>query len=224
MIYLSHLPLNARDQNVQRELRDGYQMHKRLAHAFGQSDDEQLAARVLFRADESAGRPIVLAQSKIAPDWSTLPDGYCLGLPQVKEIEPALREGGLWSFRLRANPTKSDGAIRSEKRDRGKRVGIYRESERLEWLHRKAASNGFLILEARVLDEGRSYPHQKSDGKEYSLRQVQSRLNAGKGSFSAAIFEGVLQVADATELARALENGIGPAKAFGFGLLSLKRA
>lgn len=224
MIYLSYLPLNARDADVQRDLRDGYQMHKTIARAFGDSDDAQRDARVLFRTDENTGRPIVLVQSKTAPDWSTLSSEYCLTSPQVKHIEPVLRESSLWSFRLRANPTKSDAAQRGEKRDRGKRVGIYLESERMEWLHRKAGANGFVVLEARVQEEGRAYPQNRGDEKEVSLRQVQSRLKDGKGNFSAARFEGVLQVADAAEFTRALENGIGAAKAFGFGLLSLKRA
>ena len=37
-------------------------------------------------------------------------------------------------------------------------------------------------------------------------------------------FDGTLQVTDARALARAVRDGIGPAKAFGFGLLSLAPA
>lgn len=229
MIYFSCLKLNARDKSAQRDLRDFYQMHKTLARAFGNSDQEQREARVLFRFEESDGRPIVLVQSKTAPNWSTLPDGYCLGIPRIKDIEPALSENGLWSFRLRANPTKSDAAQKSETRDRGKRVGIYREEERIQWLHRKAAANGFTVLEARVQDEGRIYSQASKDEagedeKRVVLRQVQSRLKDGKGIFSAARFEGVLRVDDGKTFSQALENGIGAGKAFGFGLLSLKRA
>ena len=37
-------------------------------------------------------------------------------------------------------------------------------------------------------------------------------------------FNGLLQVTDPEKLMQAVRNGIGPAKAFGFGLLSLARA
>jgi CRISPR system Cascade subunit CasE len=43
-------------------------------------------------------------------------------------------------------------------------------------------------------------------------------------SFAGAIFDGALSVTDAAAFRAALETGIGPAKAFGFGLLSLSRA
>jgi CRISPR system Cascade subunit CasE len=36
-------------------------------------------------------------------------------------------------------------------------------------------------------------------------------------------FDGVLRVTDAARLVEAVRSGIGPAKAFGFGLLSLRR-
>ena len=37
------------------------------------------------------------------------------------------------------------------------------------------------------------------------------------------LFEGVLRVADPAALASAVENGLGSAKGYGFGLLSLAR-
>jgi len=40
-------------------------------------------------------------------------------------------------------------------------------------------------------------------------------------TFAAVIFEGVLRVEDSQAFREALERGIGPGKAFGFGLLSV---
>lgn len=224
MFYLSQLLVNRRDKQLQRDLRDYYQLHKTLAKAFENTDAAQQAARVLFRVDEFNEALSILVQSKTAPDWSCLSEGYCLSSPQVKQIDPILPAGSIWRFRLHANPTKADASQRDEKRKRGKRIGIYPESERIAWLHRKADINGFRVLEARVRDEGRAYRHQRDDGEDYSLKQVQFQLGANRGNFSAASFDGVLEVINAVDSARALENGIGPAKAFGFGLLSLRRA
>ena len=40
-------------------------------------------------------------------------------------------------------------------------------------------------------------------------------------TFKGAIFEGRLEIVDADRFRTALRNGIGPGKAFGFGLLSI---
>jgi CRISPR system Cascade subunit CasE len=53
-----------------------------------------------------------------------------------------------------------------------------------------------------------------NDGRRFQLpdRKIQ---------FSAARFDGVLQISDADLFTDALESGIGSAKGFGFGLLSV---
>ena len=53
-----------------------------------------------------------------------------------------------------------------------------------------------------------------NDGRRFPLpdRRIQ---------FSAARFDGVLQISTLGLFIHALENGIGPAKGFGFGLLSV---
>ncbi len=49
------------------------------------------------------------------------------------------------------------------------------------------------------------------------------RKGSQGGKLLIATFEGVMQVSEPAELARLLENGIGPAKAFGCGLLLVRR-
>ena len=43
-------------------------------------------------------------------------------------------------------------------------------------------------------------------------------------TFASVLFEGVLEVTDAERFRQALEQGIGSAKAYGFGLLSIAPA
>lgn len=200
-LYLSQLILNPRSRQVQAELRDPYQMHRTFSKAFGDGEGEYKSARCLFRVDESAdGRTLkALVQSRVEPDWDrlTASEGYFAGDPMVKEFSTDVPEGRLLQFRLRANP--------AVKRD-GKRVGIYKEAERLEWIRRKAEDNGFRILDARVA----------SDGKQHgTTRENLATVHA------AAVFEGVLEVTDVDRFSTALESGIGSAKGFGFGLLSI---
>lgn len=200
-MFLSKLELNPRCRQVRAELRDPYQMHRTISLAFGDGDEAYKEARCLFRVDESNdGHSIcVLVQSKLHPDWSkwTAPSDYLVEEPMIKEFAPSLKSGQRLGFRLRANPTL--------KRD-GKRMGIYNESERLAWLGRKGSISGFRVLEAR----------SESDGKQKGI--------TGKGCetvFSAVLFDGVLEVMDVETFTSALRDGIGSAKGFGFGLLSI---
>lgn len=238
MIFLSQLRLDPLSRRVQSELSRSYEMHRTLCHAFPNfTGDEWTAARVLFRADDNdSGRLQLLVQSKYEPDWHAFSQHlsgarYLLAPPQVKEWEPQFRAGQTLRFRLLANPTfrpkKDDGSD-------GERRGLYREAERLDWLVRQSTRCGFALpLTQMTLRRNgeplifRGRPHDEltldlpacqvidlNDGQRFPLsdRKIQ---------FSAARFDGVLQVADVELFRHALENGIGPAKGFGFGLLSI---
>jgi CRISPR system Cascade subunit CasE len=77
----------------------------------------------------------------------------------------------------------------------------------LDWLSRKAAHHGFSI----VAQEIRTIPQPR-----------QSFVKAGQaGLHTATEFTGVLTVTDPALLRQAFANGIGSAKAFGFGMLCL---
>lgn len=237
MIFLSRLQLDPLSRRAQAELARPYEMHRTLCHAFPHlAGDEWTAARVLFRVDDDGGRLLLLVQSKSEPDWHAfarhLRDSrYLIAPPQVKEWQPQFRVGQTLRFRLTANPTfrpkKEDGSD-------GERRGLYREHERLDWLARQSTRCGFVLPRVRTTMKRNGEPlifrgHSHSelmldlpscqvidlnDGRRFPLsdRKIQ---------FSAARFDGVLQVSNIALFAHALENGIGSAKGFGFGLLSV---
>ena len=226
-LYFSQLVLNERSREVQRDVRDPYQMHRTLCHALDDAcfanAEARARARLLFRVEQD-GPLYVMVQSKHKPDWTRFhanaPTEYLRGEVQCKAIEPDLRLDSIWMFRLRANPTKREGGQPAGQK--GKRVGIYREAERLAWLERKAQASGFRLLQVNVRDEGRAH-HLSREGKTTSIVQVRCEVEGRKTSFSAARFDGTLQVMD-TELFQAtLAKGIGAGKGFGFGLLSLAK-
>ena len=204
MIYLSRLKINPRSRQVQAELRDPYQMHRTLSRVFGDDKDEYAQARCLFRVDEVPGASglCLLVQSRLRPDWGrlTVAERYLAASPDEKAFEPEFRAGQTLAFRLRANPTV--------KRD-GKRLGLYRDEERLMWLARKGEAHGFRPGQVAVRKE-ETVRFRPSDGQETTLNAVR--------------FDGVLCVTDPNQLVAALTDGIGSGKAFGFGLLSLARA
>lgn len=241
MIYLSRLPLDPMSRRVQKELASPYEMHRTLCHAFPDlSDEEWKATRVLFRVDDDDQRLSLLVQSHRAPDWNAFAQRlngarYCVGEVAVKEWEPHFYAGQRLRFRLQANPVwapKQDGA------KNGTRRGLYREAERLDWLRRQGEQHGFALpmvetvlrrVEGKpVIFRGREQDElalelpvcemvDLNDGRRFALPSQQNQ-------FSAARFDGTLALTDAEVFARAVENGIGKARGFGFGLLSVAPA
>ena len=210
-MYLTRLILNPRHRRVQKEISDPYQMHRSIMRAFPEDLDTE-KERVLFRVDASrGGPPLLLVQSLAAPDWSWLVHddgarGYLLSAdepnPSVKDFQIELKSGQVLAFRLRANPTV---------KRKGKRLGLYRDEEQMDWLTRKAEQGGFRLLSARTRNEKvlGGVIHRNSREEHLRVLSVQ--------------FEGLLQVVDAQRLRWTVEKGIGSGKGLGFGLLSLAR-
>jgi CRISPR system Cascade subunit CasE len=199
-MFITKIELNPKSRQVQAELKNLYEMHRTLSKAFGDDPAEYDAARCLFRVDDGGEAGLyVLVQSRVRPDWTrlTVPAAYMAGPPQTKEFLPEFRAGQRLHYRVRANPTV--------KRD-GKRLGLYKEEEQLAWLHRKGEMCGFAPLSAAC----------RADDK------LGSRTVSGcDATFVAATFDGILTVTDPVKFRDALESGIGSAKGFGFGLLSV---
>jgi CRISPR system Cascade subunit CasE len=147
------------------------------------------------------------------PDWTWLAEpgarGYLLPVnepnPAVKQFALDLDPGQRLAFRLRANPTArrlcEDGVRR--------RVGLYEEEKQMEWLERKAEQSGFDIVAAR------------SSGETTAGGTVYRNGNKHELTLFSVQFDGMLEVRDPEQVRSAVREGIGSAKAFGFGLLSL---
>ena len=247
-MYLSHLMINVGD-NPDRErpgrkwLRNVYHVHQRLCMAFPskerQDNDKMFLkpfspddfaqghvhvprnadAGFLFRIDPELGGSVsILVLSALKPDWDYAFQnaGFLLAAPpsEPRSFLLNMEKGSVLRFQLVANPTKrlrrDSCYANGEKIDEkwvGRRVPV--PLDRMEeWLARKAEANGFRISEVAHLQAGYVYFDRKPEkGTGQKLRSVR--------------YEGILKVTDAEKLHKAMISGIGPAKAFGFGLLSL---
>src|SRR5699024_6923616 len=99
---------------VMRSINNSQSMHKLLLRAFPNQDRSD--HNILYRIDpvkgSREGLVDVIVQSTAPPDWTHLHQGnylreHCSEL--VKNVSPLpaqLQEGGVFRFRLRANPTK----------------------------------------------------------------------------------------------------------------------
>jgi len=220
-MFLSLLRLEPRSASVQRDIRDPHFLHRTIMRAFPDIIDPEVKARayfgVLYRLemDRRRGRILLYVQSRIEPDWSFLPPDYLVndGMPNpaVKSVERAyasLREGRVLRFRLRANPTRkidTKSGPNGERRN-GRRVPLSGVDAQVEWLARKGEQHGFQLLQATIAATG-------------AAELVQS-YSTGR-TFQGVLYEGRLVVRDAERFREALANGVGPGKAYGFGLLSI---
>lgn len=229
-IYLSRLMPNIRSREARQDLADCAAMHRMLMNAFPDGLSSKGAARseagLLYRVEATEGAIALLVQSALLPDWTRLPPSWLqpASAPEVKEITQTLgriQPGSVLRFKLVANPTRkictktgADG-----RKNNGKRVELRSEEEWLTWLERKAAQSGFRLkavrASARVADV-RSSRDLKATGIEKQPDGSSSRL-----TFYGVAFEGRLEVVDAPQFFAALDAGIGPGKAYGYGLLSL---
>lgn len=204
-MYLSLLRLNSQSRRALTEASRPYELHRSLLKAF----PDKVAggpSRVLFRldTDHETGSMSVLVQSEKKPTWARL--NGAIGFVtecKCKEFMPGLASGQVLRFRLRANPTKRSKST-------GKRQGILGAKEQIDWLSNKGQQGGFKVIDVSAVSEG------------FSKDKMTDRSNAKNDTTMLSVrFDGLLRVVDRDAFRRTLREGIGSAKGFGFGLLSV---
>lgn len=218
-MYLTRLLINPQDPCVRRDLADCQRMHRTIMNAFPAVASGPARAQLgaLYRVDRGVrpGTVTVYVQSLTEPDWTKLPPGYLsvaddsAACRPVDDVYDAISAGDDLAFRLRANVTRkidtksaADGARRN-----GRRVELRHEPDQLAWLDRHAAQGGFAIVEATTRSGRVTGVHPE-----------------GTLAFGSVYFLGILRVTDSRLFRQTLADGIGPAKAYGFGLLSVAPA
>ncbi|NQT88774.1 type I-E CRISPR-associated protein Cas6/Cse3/CasE [bacterium] len=230
-MFLSLLHLDMRDAARGRLLlRDAYALHRRLWRAFGSSKGRPF----LFRVEPD--RPArILVQSTTEPDWQQAfanAPGYLERPAQVRPLQLNLEQGQRWRFRIRANPTRKVPRYDPKTGDlidaAWKRRAIADSSEQWAWLKKRLADAA--EVEPRPVDffDDHGQPTQSTLPLEKLIltgtKRPDSQSKAQDIHVISRLFEGTLTVADGGKLSGLIEKGIGPAKAFGCGLLSVAPA
>jgi CRISPR system Cascade subunit CasE len=229
-MYLSKLLLNPRNERALTDLAVPYELHRTLGRAFphARTNHYRSECGVLFRVETSPSLPILLVQSATEPNWDELPADYALRADGPKPIRLDLRQGQSLRFRLAANPTRrwKEGRGRP-----GARYPLVRDANPqgigyLEWLLRQSQQHGFELPVSKTPD-GNPLPQVQGIPFHVAPRR-RNALSADRRDYDkrelplfGVRFDGVLTVTDPVRLHEAVRYGIGPAKAFGFGLLSL---
>ena len=204
-MYLSRLRFHALNPDARRALQTPYNLHAAVMGGFPNHKNAP-DSRVLFRQEPSqrySPWAEVLVQSQIPADWSRLEDSLGLAFGhQQKAFDIAVGKNQCLRFRLRANPVVTKA---------GKRLPVIGEEEQRGWLEQRAAKNGFALRDCTLIDEGKWQATKEEEGREHTI------------AINTVLYEGLLSVSDPGAFSHALASGIGPAKGFGCGLLSVAR-
>ncbi|MDO5566401.1 MAG: type I-E CRISPR-associated protein Cas6/Cse3/CasE [Planctomycetia bacterium] len=198
MIYLTRISTDT-VQIARCHLGDNYSWHRELWKAFPGREEEK--RDFLFRLDR---------RERFLTVWilsATQPTPLAWGCWDTKVVTDSFLKHKRYQFLLRANPTVMR-VVRLEdgtRRKNGRRTTIYNAEELRQWLDEKAGLSGFTVDQVAF----------DPPVKEYFLK------GKTKGVHARVDFSGILSVIDFEKFASAWQNGIGPARAFGFGLLLL---
>ena len=216
-VYLTRFEINRSRRGSRRLLSSPQRVHAAVLAAFPVAEGPATEGRVLWRLDEQAHDPVLYVVSPTEPDLTHLVE--TVGRPQTqhwdsREYEPFLNrlaKGDQWSFRIVANPVRR--GRKSPTSTDTQRFGHVTVAQQTEWFLRQAEKHGFRVLSA--CDE----PDVAVRGRR-TVRFARKRTSV---TLSTAVFEGRLEVIDPAAIRAALVGGIGPAKGYGCGLLTLAR-
>ncbi|GAA3592586.1 type I-E CRISPR-associated protein Cas6/Cse3/CasE [Klugiella xanthotipulae] len=223
-MFLTRFQLNPQRRGGRKLLASPQAMHAAVLAGFPHPEATE-AGRVLWRIDAedhavylyivSPGRPdlthlVEQAGWPTTETWTT--QSY---LPVLDRVQPGQR----WAFRLTANPIRVLPPAPGEKR--GKRMGHVTPLHQQEWLLQKSESNGFQLT-TRVETDALGATRTAVDGLLVG-NQLTRRFDRESSSVTlkTVTFDGVCEVTDRDRFVHALTRGIGPAKGYGCGLLTI---
>ncbi|WP_411092756.1 type I-E CRISPR-associated protein Cas6/Cse3/CasE [Streptomyces sp. 049-1] len=207
---LARIRLNPHSRAVQRDLRNATDMHRTLMRLVpdGLGDSPRQAAGLLYRLDVTDTFNTLLVQAATL-DPTRLPEDY--GHTDVKDLTPvfnALQKGLAVRYRIVVNPVKIERLPLENKGQRGKRIALT-GPDADQWWERRAHEAGLHL--ATALPTPVAAVHGRGD-------------NAVAVRHHLLRYDGIATVTDPDALAEAVLVGIGRAKSYGAGLLSLARA
>ena len=235
-MYLSRIQLNPRRRDARWLLASPQRVHAAVLASFPEPPTGALrgAPRVLWRLDDDHGRVFLYVVSPVEPDFAHLAEQ--VGWPTterglVRPYDPLLDRlaaGQRSAFRLAANPTRYKA---NKTTGRVQRFGHATVGYQEKWLLERSERYGFRVT--TTSPQGVDGAAVEIPDLVVTRRQIQSfdrrdpeptvpgRRSAREVTLSQAQYDGQLEVVDPDALRSALMAGIGPAKAYGCGLLTL---
>lgn len=226
-MYFSRITFNPwvdQQQLAQSLCQDTYREHQVLWKLF--DSDPDASRDFLYRQTMEHGRiKYYVLSERIPVDHS----GIWM-IDQAKPYAPKLNAGQRLAFTLRANPVitvtspegkkqRHDVVMHEKKRIDFDRMPKHErptvqhliQSSCIDWLQARSEANGFEIESEQVIVDAYRQHESFSKQQKKSVR------------YSTVDFQGLLTVTDAAKFNETLLKGIGKSKAFGCGLLLVKK-
>jgi CRISPR system Cascade subunit CasE len=220
-MFLTRFQVNPARRGARKLLSSPQAMHAAVRAAFAAPENyERPGSRTLWRLDTPVPATVHLYMvSPGRPDLTHMVEQA--GWPtttawDTREYDPlldTLRPGQRWAFRLTANPVHSGRKTPEHKETQ--RFGYLRAEQQEQWLLQRAGRCGFTVA-------------TQTDGRpnlRLHHRQTQAfKRGAQPVTLTTVTYDGVLEVTDSDTFRTTLISGIGHAKAYGCGLLTLAAA
>lgn len=232
MPYLSAVPINTARPYARRLLNNPHAVHDLVMRGF---PTDPFSERALWRWDTTnTHRPRLLILSRTRPDWSHIVEragwpSADAGTAKTLNYQPLLdgiTAGASYEFCLVANPVFNSQGTRNGSRTKPV-VSTNRHMDRT-WLLRKAEHNGFTVPDSAPPSSATGLEpatQPTSDFKIVNQRNITFRRpNTDKDARITLVtttYVGKLTVTDPNQFRHSLLNGIGRAKAYGCGLLTI---
>ncbi|WP_328965731.1 type I-E CRISPR-associated protein Cas6/Cse3/CasE [Streptomyces virginiae] len=233
-MHLTRFRINTARLGARGLLASPQRLHAAVMSSFaGALPSETNSSRTLWRLDRNAKAEVLLyIVSEDRPDlthlveqagwpttasWQTYDYGAFLG---------GLQTGSTWAFRLTANPVHH---VRRKDGDLTKRTAHVTPRHQMGWLLARQEAAGFRILdtppERRRLPEGDEFQLTVRDERRHRFEKTDTQGGrATRVPLVTVTFDGRLEVTDPAALRRTLTLGLGKAKAYGCGLMTLAKA
>ena len=223
-MYLHKITIDSEALRRDRKIyQDVYLLHKKIWELVSRNESQKrdFLYRVEYAAYQNIKHIYLLAPNQISSQKN-------IKIAVSPRYQPQLETGEFLFFKLRANPiikrkengkAKEYSLVMDAKHQFKKNGQNYQEQFSLDelihdvgmkWLIRKGEQHGFSVKQFEV---------KTNNDCEYSIKLP------GKKVFTLRTldFEGKLKIVDADRFKKSLFNGIGSAKAFGCGMMMVKR-
>ncbi|GAB3597967.1 type I-E CRISPR-associated protein Cas6/Cse3/CasE [Microbacterium tumbae] len=229
-MYLSQIQLNPRRREAARVLGSPHVLHAAVQAAFPDPAARE-SGRVLWRLDTTDRSTRLYIVSPERPDlthlaeqagWPSIEDSWSVRPygPLLERIAPGQR----YAFRLTANPVHNERLPHGR---RGKVYGHVTATQQEQWLLDRQERLGFSVENAIEPESGLPFPGPSGEPEKALTVRDRRTLSFSRRettvTLRVATYEGLLTVTDRTAFAHALSFGIGRAKGYGCGLMTLAR-
>ncbi|MEU6215013.1 type I-E CRISPR-associated protein Cas6/Cse3/CasE [Streptomyces sp. NPDC047023] len=233
-MYLTRFRINTVRIGARPLLASPQRMHAAVMSSFaGILPSEAPSSRILWRTDRNSRAEVLLfIVSQERPDLTHLVEQA--GWPttatwQTYDYKPFLDKltaSSTWAFRLTANPVHN---VRRTPDEPLKRTAHRTPRHQMGWLLTHQEKAGFRVLDTpadrRRLARGDEHQLTVRDEQRHQFGKTETSTGKpNKVPLVTVTFDGRLEVTDPAALRRTLTAGLGKAKAYGCGLMTLSQA